>query len=107
MKSNNLIFDEVYGSIYYSNHGRTSSVYIENIVISTSQINDLDKDKGVFDFGFTDYAYIRNLGVEYHYDMVSSCEYHIRCKNPVSLIKNYGQSRCKSTNWFIRCELIV
>ena len=106
----NTGIDITAGSIYYSAHFVQSDIILNDISITTNQLQS-DNSIGLMYFLSTDIVNITNMSILYTYDTVSECYYDstitndaingscdvFRCANQVMLIQNYGEV-CNDTN---------
>eukprot|EP01084_Bolivina_argentea_P298277 513994_1 len=106
---NSHFMDIKNGYIYHAQYKYKTSVNIENIIISTSQLFDdtIDTDiQFLFHFNFADTVNIENITLQYNYnitkhclDVVQTSDSHpriyntsyvfLQCHNPIPLIPNY------------------
>ena len=103
------------GYFYYSSHYMPSDITIENVVVGTSKLYNASSDSesseyGLFDFDSVDEVSIKDLTVNYSYDM-SHCHYveeivnyniegtvahHYECVDPVIFMNNHGLVEMKN-----------
>ena len=96
------------GAFYYSEHLFSTTINISNISLTSYELEADDIFEGIFVLSATDVTYITSMDVLYSYNISQSCEYqesydlandlqfdgkfdHIVCKNPMTLIQNYGE----------------
>ena len=84
----------------------SSSVHVKNVSITSNQINqnnNINSNKGLFDFASTDIVLMEEIDVLYSYNILDNCyfqlfvdsfiipfNYYI-CKNPKTFLANYGK----------------
>eukprot|EP01083_Nonionella_stella_P018148 50709_1 len=70
---------------------RPCTIDVGDVFISTSQIQN---EHSLFQFRFTDTVTLSNINVQYYYDWITYCDNvssaGVSCKNPITLIENYG-----------------
>ena len=97
--------DILSGSFYYASHILSSLVHVENVSITSDQLNPNNinlNNNGLFELSSTDTTSMEDIDVLYSYNVLDNCEFQLFvdslipfnyyiCKNPKTFLANYGK----------------